>query len=290
MRHAAICLCLISAALAAGETPPGRTPVEVRTMALNPRVSARQIHLNQAVRVEFTTASRQIENVDVAATVANGVALAAGSAWRLLGRPVVSETEKPRTLTVAFSVMPRNPGDLRLPQFPLSWLSGEPLGDLGAVTVGSSILVGGEPRELPRECAGVGSVDWGASATELRAAGRMPEGELTAAGADQVLRTGKGLELVFRGGELAEARLQAPGQSLEQAQAGFLLRWGLPQESSATAATWSLGWVRITAAGAPEGVRVTLIHEGVSGRMARSQVQTSIFDLLEGPARPAGPR
>lgn len=291
MRIPICCLLMCSLLGAAEPGPVPPRPVasgESRTMNLNPRISSRQINLNQAVRIDFTTNGRQVENVDIAAAVVNGVSLSGASAWRLLGRPMVTESEKPRTVTVVFSLMPRTTGDLRLPQFPLTWLSGEPLGDLGSVTVAPAVLVGGETRELPRECGGIGGIDWGAKLDDLRAAGRLPQGGMTATGNIQVLKGEAGIEWTFRGGELAEAAILAPGLGLEQAQGGFLARWGLPQETGAEGPVWVLGWVRINARATTDGVRVHLLHEGIAARLARSQVQNRVFDLLDGPVR-AGP-
>src|SRR3954464_4082068 len=116
MRHAlalaplALVVLAVAAPLAAADPQ--------RAITVNARVSpaSKEIALNQPLRIEFVTMPRQIENVDVAAAVANAVALGGGSTWRMLGRPVVSEHEKTHTISVSFALLPRESGERALPQ------------------------------------------------------------------------------------------------------------------------------------------------------------------------------
>ena len=57
----------------------------------NVKLSSSKIALNEVVRIEFTTMQREVENVDIASSVANALRLGAGSNWLLIGKPVVTE-------------------------------------------------------------------------------------------------------------------------------------------------------------------------------------------------------
>ena len=81
------------------------------TIFVNHKVSSRTVSVNQAVRLEFTSMPRQIEGIEVAAAVANGIAITGGRTWRLTGKPLVTEAEKTKTITVVVSLLPRTTGD-----------------------------------------------------------------------------------------------------------------------------------------------------------------------------------
>jgi hypothetical protein len=251
-----------------------------QTMFISSKVAQRTVALNQAVRIEFVTGARQVDNIDIPAAVASGVTLSGGRMWRLVGRPAVVENERIRTVQVTFSVVARQSGELPLPRFPLTWLNGEPLPDFGAVKVDPALLVAGESRPLPKEVDGVGGWAWGVRLDEVQA----KEPGLKAEDKDgvQVLRLRKDLELRFRQGELAEAVLDAPGLAFDQAQASFIERWGLPQPAEAGTLLWVLGWTRITATAAGDGVRVQLQREDLIGKAAAGTVKKRVFDALEG--------
>jgi hypothetical protein len=256
-------------------------PRPAQAMFVNAKVSARTVALNQPVRIEFFTGARQIENIDIPAAIAAGVAMASGRMWRLVGRPTVTENEKIRTVQVAFSLVARASGEVPLPRFPLTWLSGDPIPDFGSVKVDANLVVSGEARPLPKEVDGVGGHPWG-SRLDAVLAKEAPGLKAEERDGVQALRPRKELELRFRQGDLAEATLDAPGLTLDQAQASFLDRWGMPQSSEGGTLVWVLGWTRISASAVPEGVRIQLVREDLTGKAAAGQVKKRVFDALEG--------
>ncbi len=251
------------------------------TVFVNSKVAPRKIAVNQAVRVEFTTMPRQVDGIDVAAAVANGIALSASSTWRLVGKPLVTEQEKLKTITVVFSLLPRTTGDVALPSFPLTWLSGEPRPDFGEVTVTQTIAVGGETRALPPEFDGVGGFLWGAKQEDL-IGGKIPASTVTTQGDRTAAKVSGSLELGFRAGELADATLMAPGVTMDQARSSFCERWGLPLTETDGTMTWVLGWTRIIASPSPDGVKLDLLREDIQAKQSASQVRGRVFNLLEG--------
>jgi hypothetical protein len=250
---------------------------------VNVKVSTRTAALNQPVRVEFFTPARQIDNLDIAAAITGGVAMSAGPTWRLVGKPTVTENEKIRSVTVAFTLLPRISGDLALPRFPLTWLAGEPLPDLGQVKVEPGVLVAGEKKPLPREVEGVGGLPWGVALKDVL--GKEIKGEqVEAKGEISIAKPRPGLELTFRGGDLAEALLTVEDLKLEQAEASFIERWGVPQVALDDGRpAWLLGWTRIDVQPREGGgVILHLVREDVLARAAAGQVRGRVFDLLEG--------
>ncbi len=250
---------------------------------VNHQVSTRRVAVNQSVRLEFTTMPRQVEGVDITAAVINGIELAGGASWRILGKPMVKEHEKTRTVTVSVSLLPRVTGDLELPRLPLAWLSGEPRPNFGIVTVAQSIAVGGESRPLPAEFDGVGGFTWGARLDDVKT--RSGVTTTTAQGGKTILKPATGLTLLFTNDELTEAAVVATGLTLEQARASFLERWGIPLAEDANGLTWIIGWTRITAAPGAEGTIVVISREDLAARQAASQVKGRVFQLLDGPAK-----
>ena len=249
---------------------------------VNHQLSARRIAVNQPVRLEFTTMPRQVEGVDIAASIINGIELTAGSTWRILGKPMVKEGEKTRTITISVSLLPRVTGDLDLPRPPMAWLTGEPRPNFGIVTVTQSIAVGGENRSLPAEFDGVGGFVWGAKIEEVKErSGATP----TVQGDRTLIKPSAGLTLVFRGEILAEATVLAQGLGVELARASFLDRWGIPLQEDANGLTWVLGWTRINASTSSEGTLVTITREDLAARLAAAQVKGRVFQLLDGPAK-----
>ena len=251
------------------------------TVFVNSKVAPRKISVNQPVRVEFTTMPRQIEGIDVAAAVTNGIAVTSASTWRLVGKPTVTEQEKLKTITVVFSLLPRTTGDVALPSFPLTWLSGEPRPDFGEVTVTQTIAIGGETRALPPEYDGVGGFLWGAKQEDL-VGGKIPASVITTVADRTAAKVSGSLELGFRAGELADATLMAPGVTLDQARTSFCERWGLPITEADGAQTWILGWTRITASPSADGVKVDLIREDIQAKQSAAHVRGRVFNLLEG--------
>ena len=258
-------------------------PAKVNTF-INHKVvpGTRRISLNQPLRLEFTTLPRQVEGVDVALAVANGISLAARDSWRILGKPVVVEGDKTKTITVTLTLMARSTGDLPLPRFPLGWLSGDPLAEFGVVTVGSNIQIAGEVRPLPPECDGAGGILWGVQLADVR--DRFPGETPKVDGERTLLRVNSGLELVFRGGEMTDAQVVAPGLSLEQARTSFLERWGVPLSEDAAGLTWAMGWTRITAVPGTDGVAVTVSREDLQAKQAASKVKARVFSAFDAPS------
>lgn len=270
--------CLLVAAPAPAAEGDG---AKAAAAFVNHKVSSRKVSVNQPVRLEFTTMPRQIEGIDVAAAVTNGIALAGAATWRLSGKPTVSEAEKTKTLTVMVTLLPRTAGDLALPAIPLTWLSGEPRPDFGVISVSQTIAIAGEAKPLPPEYDGVGGFLWGAKQEEL-VGKEIPAAAVSTQGERTVARVSGSLELGFRAGELADATLLASGLTLEQARASFCERWGLPTSEDAMAMTWILGWTRITAVPSADGVKIDLLREDLQAKQAAGQVKARVFNLLEG--------
>lgn len=266
-----LALLPLAAAAAAGDA---------RATFVNQQVSTRAIALNQPVRVEFTTNARQIETVDPAAAVANALAIDTAH-WRVLQKPVVKAEEKIKTLRITFSLLPRDPGEHALPVLPLPWLAGDKVAEFGTVKVEPTILVGGEARPLPKEVAGVRGFAWGAALAQARA-GLRPD-QIETGPERTVLRPDPALALVFTGGELSEAQINAGGLSLDQARESFLERWGAPQTEEPGRLTWILGWTRIEAVPADGALRLSLVREDVRSRSDRGKVASQIFAPLDGP-------
>lgn len=258
-----------------------------RTAFFNQKVSARTVALNQPVRLELTTVPRQVEGVNIEASVADAVTLGAPQHWRLVGKPSVQTDEKTRTVRVSVVLLPRQVGEHPLPNLPVSWLPGEQIAEFGSAKVEPSIVVGAETRPLPSELSGVGGFAWGARLDDLKAV----IGPVTTDGERAVANPKPGLALGFRRGELVEATVDAGDLTIDTARASFLARWGSPQIDEAGAITWILGWTRITAAPAPDGkgLRLIVAREDLLARMTQARIADSVFGLLEGGARPAAP-
>ncbi len=269
-----------SGALSAAENGDLRTDTK-QTVFVNSKVTPRKIAVNQPVRVEFTTMPRQVEGVDIAAAVTNGIAITASATWRLVGKPVVTEQEKLKTITVVFSLLPRTTGDVALPSFPLTWLSGEPRPDFGEITVTQTIAIGGETRALPPEYDGVGGFMWGAKQEDL-VGSKIPASVITTLPERTAAKVSGSLELGFRAGELADAILMAPGVTLEQARTTFCERWGMPVTETEGNLTWVLGWTRIIASPSADGIKLDLLREDIQAKQSAAQVRGRVFNLLEG--------
>ena len=257
---------------------------------VNHKVSSRKISVNQPVRLEFTTMPRQVDGVDIAAVVINGITMAGGTTWRLNGKPSVNEDAKTKTITVAVTLYPRTTGDLSLPAIPLSWLSRDTPANFGQVTVTQSLTISGETRSLPKEYDGVGGFLWGARLEDL-VGSQIPATAVSVQGDKTVAKISGSLELGFRSGELADATLLASGITLEQSRASFCERWGLPASDVDGTLTWIFGWTRITASALNEpakadgtkadGVRLDLVREDLAAKQAANQVRSRVFSLLE---------
>ena len=285
--------------LAAADASRGTDPIGPATTSSEPlnasafvnhKVSSRKVSVNQPVRLEFTTMPRQVEGVDIAAVVVNGITMAGGNTWRLTGKPTVTEDTKTKTVTVSVTLYPRTTGDLALPAIPLSWLSRDTPPSFGQVTVMQSISISGETRALPKEFDGVGGFLWGARLDDLMGS-QIPASAVSVQGDKTIAKVSGSLELGFRSGELAEATLLASGITLEQSRASFCERWGLPVSDVDGTLTWVFGWTRISASAMSEpakadgtkaeGVRLELVREDLAAKQAANQVRSRVFNLLE---------
>jgi hypothetical protein len=283
---------LPAAVMAAAEGGDGGAQAApAHTFLVNGHVSAAAVALNQPVLVDFTT-PRQRTDIDISGTVANSIALTAAANWRLLGKPAVEFNGKghTETVTVTINLMARTSGDLALPQIPVTWMQGDVTTQFGHVKVADTVLIGGESRDLPKVVTGVGGFAWGSSQTDLHA--NIPDSLWETKGDRVLAHPRKGLDLVFRGGQLAAAEVNAPGLTLDQARASFLDRWGLPQQEDAASLTWVLGWTCITATATDQGVHLLFEREDIQARLDRGQVKERVFNLIEGaepdaPAQPA---
>jgi hypothetical protein len=279
------------------------TDTSSRPTFINTRISSPKICLNEVERVEFTTMPRDIENVDIAAAVANALRLGAGSQWRLVGKPIITEIssapaptdpskpaptvvrERPRPVTVVFTLLPRVAGDLSLPEVPLSWLQGNQVAHFPTVVVDASIKVGSSSQDLPREVNGVAGFAWNAKYSEVKE--HVPADQIEVQKDRTLVHPQKNLTLDFIGGTLAGAELIAPGLSLEQARLEFLKHWGQPQIEEASTLTWILGWTRITAkadaTGTSPGISLELVREDIQANLTHTQVSAQVFGVLDGP-------
>ena len=299
MRHLTLAAILFSITVGLPLAAAEGDPTTKAAVFVNHKVAARKIAVNQPARLEFTTMPRQIEGIDIVAAVTNGVALAGASTWRLVGKPLVNESDKTKTVTITLSLLPRATGDLALPSFPMTWLSGEPRPDFGIVSVTQTIAVAGETKALPPEYDGVAGFLWGAKQEDLIGS-QIPAKTVSQQGERTVARISGSLELGFRAGELADATLLASGLTLDQARVSFCDRWGLPLSETEGALTWVIGWTRITASPAFDGakgdgatgvksdaVKIELLREDIQAKQAAGQVRSRVFNLLEAaPAKP----
>ncbi|HEX3135837.1 MAG TPA: hypothetical protein VHX44_19905 [Planctomycetota bacterium] len=235
----ALILSFTAASLVAGEA--------ARPTFINARVSAKEICLNETVRVEFTTLPRDIEGIDVVQSVANTLRLSATSTWRLVGEPTATEVlrgapavpspagtppaeidkdkaarERPRPITVVFHVLPRTTGDVSLPDIPITWLQGNTVARFSPVVVKPNLLIAGKVSELPREAAGVGGFAWASTLDEVRT--RVDASKVKKDGQRTLIMPQSNLTLIFTGGIFGEATLRAPNLTKNQARTSFLQR------------------------------------------------------------------
>jgi hypothetical protein len=266
-----------------------------RPTFINAKVSAKQICINEPLRLEFITMPRDIEGVDIAQSVANSLRLGAATTWRLLGDPIVTEVlrgaapttdektarERPKPVTITVNLLPRTTGDLQLPDIPITWLQGNTVARFSIVTVNPQVMIIGTAREMPREVYGVGGFAWASTFDEVRA--RVEPNQIKKDGIKTLITPQPHLTLTFTGGMFAEAALRAPGLTLAQARTSFLQRWGVPHSENDKSLNWILGWTNVTVTPDADGITLTLKREDVEAQMARLQVSTDIFGVLDGP-------
>jgi len=292
MRNALIALvlcCVISPVCAADASRP---------TFINAKISAKQICLNEPLRLEFTTMPRDVEGVDIGKSVANSLRLGAAVTWRLLGEPVITEflrgstpsddktvRDRPKPVSVTVNLLPRTAGDLQLPDIPITWLQGNTIARFSIVTVSPQIMIIGTARDLPREVHGVGGFAWSTTQDEVRS--RVAANAIKKVDNRTIFTPQEHLGLAFEGGMFAEAQLRAPGLTMEQARTSFLQRWGVPHQEEPNTLTWILGWTRIVATPTTDGMMINLVREDVQAQLSRTQVATDVFGVLDGPVETA---
>ncbi len=278
---------------------------------VNPQLSSRNIALNQVLRLEFTTSARQIDGVDIAAAVINAFSSGEGQ-WRLIGKPVVSETsrpkanpserERPTLVNVVVVLLPRRTGDVPLPPLLLTWLQGNQFAEFGIVQVAKNLAIGNQQSPLPAEIDGIAGHSWGSKLATVTGKGTpLANAKAETNGPTTRVVASDNLTLLFHGEELGEAILVAPGLSLESARDSFLKRWGMPQIETAAALvatpapgsptgstasaslTWILGWTRITASESAQGVTLAFVREDIQARLNRNRVAKQVFEVLDLP-------
>ena len=288
-----LCPLAFAIGLIAGPTLPSLVAVEstsevkkpTRSRAFyNPKVSSRDIAMNQAISVSFTTLRPQIEEVSPLAIVEGALAQNDTAAnWRVLTKPVIVDNDKIGTLNISFSLLPRVSGEVPLPEIPVRWLRGNQIATFGSAQVAALLARGTVTKPLAADHESIGGYAWGTSYQEILQRTGLESGTLDASG-DLVVTTKAGLELIIRGSRLAAARIYAKGVNVAQARQAFLDRWGDNQASDDPLLTrWIIGWVRIEAR--TKGIDQTVIeltHEGIEADIARQQIEDKVFDLLDG--------
>ncbi len=271
-----------------------------RPAFVNASISAKEICLNETVRVEFTTNPRDIPNIDVVQSVTNSLQLSAAKSWRLVGEPQLTEAlratpkvadplkpvkEQLKPIRVIFYLLPRVTGDLTIPDLPITWLQGNFVAHFNPVTVVSNILIAGKRVDIPQEANGVGGFAWSSTLDEVRT--RVSADKIKVDGSRTVITPKPQLTLTYSNGFLGEATLRAPALTLDVARSEFLQRWGIPQQEDANSLTWFVGWTRITARPDPQGITLSLVREDIQAKLANAQVKADIFNVLETPKETA---
>jgi hypothetical protein len=249
---------------------------------VNARVSATQVALNQPVRLEFATMPRQVDGIDIAAAVTNALVLAGGQDWKLMGTPSVNDSDtKSKVVSVAVTLMPRATGEHPIPDIPITWLQGNYIAHVDAVTVVDNIQIAGAVRALPNEVNGIASWKWGLDLNE--AMKRLTPDRIQKDGERVKAKVDDGLELEFIDGRLGAAILSQPDLDLEQARTSLLERWGLPVEGAPGRVHWLLGWTSITATSGADGKGLTLRfeREDIQQQAARLRVRSQVLDVLD---------
>lgn len=270
-------LCVCAAVLSAGDAKPANQPILV-----NAQVAPHETALNQPVRLEFTTMPRQVDGIDIAAAVTNALMLGGSEDWRLLGKPLVVESDaKIKLVSVSVTLLPRRSGDRPIPDVPISWLQGNYMAHVSPVKVLDRIQVAGVTRELPKETDSLSGWKWGADSEELEK--RVPPSQVEKVGERVRIKAEENLVLEFVDKRLAQATMTVADIDLEQARISFLERWGLPMEETQGQLRWILGWTVITASTKEGGKGIVLLfqREDILGNVAKSQVKTKVFDVLD---------
>lgn len=267
-----------------------------RAAFVDARISAKEICLNEAVRVEFTTNPRDIPNVDVVQSITYSLQLSAAKSWRLMGEPQLTEAlratprvadplkavkEPLKPIRVVFYLLPRVTGDLTIPDLPITWLQGNFVAHFNPVTVVPNILIAGKRVEIPQAANGVGGFAWTSTLDEVRT--RVSADKMKVDGTRTVITPKPQLTLTYSNGFLGEATLRAPALTLDVARSEFSQRWGIPQQEDTNSLTWFIGWTRITARPDPQGITLSLVREDIQAKLANAQVKADIFDVLESP-------
>jgi hypothetical protein len=270
-------------------SPAGTAP---RALFVRASVSEKQVALNKPVRIEFTTMPAQVEGVDIAASVANSLALGVRDSWRVLGKPTVVQHDKTKTITVSAMLIARTAGDLQPPDVPITWLQGNQIAHFDTVVVSPVLAVGGTTHDLPKVVSEVAGIPWGAKFEDYKA--RFPKDQVEITAERTLVHPAKTLTLEFDGGRLAQASMQVD-MTIDQVRSStFFEKWGTPHIEDGATMTWILGFTRITAApttpvaadAAPvSGVTLSFAREDVLADVHATVVNDKVFGLLDGPAK-----
>jgi len=250
----------------------------------NPRISDRDIALNDSVRVTFSTMRPQRPEVDIRSTV-NGALTLPGvrEHWRVIGEPEVVQHEKVKDISVTMVLAPRHAGTLALPDIPIRWLDGDRIAEFATVDVADHIQVGKTEKPLPPELQAIGGYEWGIGAEAILAIDSRNRIDAERDGSTVILTPG-GLQLVLIEDQLTEAILTVADLSLERAGSSFVERWGVAHERPDGSLHWIVGWLEIVAEPAGNGSRLRFAHEGVRSTAIAAKVANDVFDVLEGAA------
>lgn len=244
-----------------------------------PRVSAREIALNDSIRISFTTGRPQLPEVDRSATVRNALALrSVQDSWRVIGEPVLEQHERALDVTVIIRLAPRLPGRLNLPQIPVAWMLGEHVVNLGAVTVRPEIRVGGDSRPLPVELTSIAGFTWGMTLDKLRS--QLPA-EAIDPGPPPRIQPRDGLHLQLVGGQLARATLSTEGLEKVQARSSLVDRWGHPSHECDERIEWHVGWLHIVMTAVNGVLKLEFQHGRIQAEGLRAEIQRQVFGALE---------
>lgn len=280
-------------------------PAVAPAAQFNARVSAKEIALNQPVVLTFSTTRPQIDDVDPAFVVQSALDLpTVGRTWRLVEPPEVVQHEKAKDISVAIKLLPREAGELQLPEIPVRWLEHDRTATFGMVTVAPTLRIGSETRSLPKEVERIAGFAWGMEQQAVRDA--VGDGLMAEHAGATVALPRPGLELHFIDQRLGRAVIVSEGLPLAQARGSFIARWGEPLhvgervpagpvgagssllEPSAVPARgdleWVIGWLRIRAAEAPVGTVLEFVHEGIEGSALRRKIREDVFGPLEQPS------
>lgn len=263
-------------------------------LAFHPRVSTREICLNQVVQIGFHTSPQQVEEVDIPGVLRSALQLPRmREDWLVVGTPRITVHEKGKDVEVVIRLLPRRSGELELPAVPVTWLSDAPVIRFGKVTVLELIRLGTDRRPVPPLVSGVSDLVWGASGETVL---KTLKTSLTPGkdGRPDTVKLAEGNILELSGGRLAAAVFTLTNLPLQLGRNTLCEAWGDPFLDTLDAAEvagrkleWVIGWIRIVATQEGEDVRFRVLHEGITQRVIDDRVRRGLFDRLQPGSQPA---